>query len=114
MSDPDRQRSTKVRLARARGSRREDPAALVIRDELDRLAPSDASLVIIGETGTGKELVARYIHEHSKRSTRPFIAVNCGAIVDSLVEAALFGYERGAFTGALKTQVGWFEAATGG
>ena len=92
----------------------EDPASMAIRTELDLLAPSDASVVIIGETGTGKELAARYIHDHSKRRTHPFLAVNCGALVDNLVEAELFGYERGAFTGALKTQVGWFEAADGG
>ncbi len=92
----------------------EDPASLAIRNELDRLAPSDASVVIIGETGTGKELAARYLHDHSRRRGGPFVAVNCGALVDNLVEAELFGYERGAFTGALKTQVGWFEAANGG
>jgi len=92
----------------------EDPASAAIRAELDRLAPTDASVVIVGETGTGKELVARYLHDHSKRSHRPFIAVNCGALVDSLVEAELFGHERGAFTGAVRTQAGWFEAADGG
>lgn len=92
----------------------EDPASRALRADLDRLAPSEASLVIIGETGTGKELVARYIHENSNRKTGPFVAVNCGALVDSLVEAELFGYEKGAFTGALKDQVGWFEAANGG
>jgi transcriptional regulator with GAF, ATPase, and Fis domain len=92
----------------------EDPASRALRADLDRLAPSEASLVIIGETGTGKELVARYIHENSNRKNGPFVAVNCGALVDSLVEAELFGYERGAFTGALKDQVGWFEAANGG
>jgi transcriptional regulator with GAF, ATPase, and Fis domain len=92
----------------------EDPASRALQGELDRLAPSDASLVVIGETGTGKELVARYLHEHSSRRAGPFVAVNCGALVDSLVEAELFGYEKGAFTGALKDQVGWFEAANGG
>ena len=92
----------------------EDPASRALMADLDRLAPSEASLVIIGETGTGKELVARYIHENSTRKTGPFVAVNCGALVDSLVEAELFGYEKGAFTGALKDQVGWFEAANGG
>jgi DNA-binding NtrC family response regulator len=92
----------------------EDPASIAIRDELDLLAPSDASVVIVGETGTGKELVARYLHDHSKRSHRPFVAVNCGALVDSLVEAELFGYERGAFTGAVRNQAGWFETASGG
>ena len=92
----------------------EDPASRGIRRDLDRLAPSDASLVIVGETGTGKEIAARYIHEHSSRRGGPFLAVNCGALVDNLVEAELFGYEKGAFTGAIRTQVGWFEAANGG
>jgi transcriptional regulator with GAF, ATPase, and Fis domain len=92
----------------------EDPASRALRADLDRLAPSQASLVIIGETGTGKELVARYIHENSTRAAGPFVAVNCGALVDSLVEAELFGYETGAFTGAVRDQVGWFEAANGG
>jgi transcriptional regulator with PAS, ATPase and Fis domain len=91
-----------------------DPASASIRSDLERLAPSDASLVIIGETGTGKEVAARYIHDHSSRKTGPFLAVNCGAFVESLVEAELFGYEKGAFTGALRTQPGWFEAANGG
>ena len=92
----------------------EDPLSLALKADLDRLAPSDASLIVVGETGTGKELVARYLHEHSRRSDQPFVAVNCGALVESLVEAELFGYERGAFTGANKEQVGWFEAANGG
>jgi transcriptional regulator with PAS, ATPase and Fis domain len=91
-----------------------DPASAAIRADLDRLAPTDASLVIIGETGTGKEVAARYIHDHSNRKDGPFLAVNCGAFVESLVEAELFGYEKGAFTGALRTQPGWFEAASGG
>jgi DNA-binding NtrC family response regulator len=92
----------------------EDPASRALRAELDRLAPSEASILIIGDTGTGKELVARYVHAQSARRDGPFIPVNCGALVDSLVEAELFGYEKGAFTGALKTQIGWFEAANGG
>jgi sigma-54-specific transcriptional regulator len=92
----------------------EDPSSRALRSELERIAPTDASAVIIGETGTGKELVARFLHEHSKRAHRPFIAVNCGALVDSLIEAELFGYEKGAFTGAAHSQIGWFEAADGG
>jgi len=91
-----------------------DPASAAIRADLDRLAPSEASLVLIGETGTGKEVAARYIHDRSGRKDGPFLAVNCGAFVESLVEAELFGYEKGAFTNALKTQPGWFEAADGG
>ena len=91
-----------------------DPASATIRSDLERLAPSDASLVLIGETGTGKEVAARFIHDHSRRRDGPFLAVNCGAFVESLIEAELFGYEKGAFTNALKTQPGWFEAAHGG
>jgi DNA-binding NtrC family response regulator len=91
-----------------------DPASAAIKADLERLAPSDASLVLIGETGTGKEVAARYIHDHSRRRNGPFLAVNCGAFVESLVEAELFGYEKGAFTNAIRTQPGWFEAANGG
>jgi sigma-54 dependent transcriptional regulator len=81
--------------------------------QLQRLAPSEASVLIVGETGTGKELAARYIHEHSRRQG-PFIAVNCGAFSEHLVEAELFGHEAGAFTGAQQARAGWFEAANGG
>lgn len=91
-----------------------DPASAAIKADLERLAPSDASLVLIGETGTGKEVAARYIHDHSNRRNGPFLAVNCGAFVETLVEAELFGYEKGAFTNAIRTQPGWFEAASGG
>ena len=84
-----------------------------VQRQLQRLAPSEASVLIIGETGTGKELAARYIHEHSRRSG-PFIAINCGAFSEHLVEAELFGHEAGAFTGAQQARAGWFEAANGG
>jgi aliphatic sulfonates family ABC transporter substrate-binding protein len=100
--------------ARATAMVFEDPRSLALRDDLLRIAPSDATVLVIGETGTGKELVARYIHAHSARRKGPFIAVNCGAFSDSLAEAELFGHEKGAFTGALKSQMGWFEAANGG
>jgi len=92
----------------------EDPASRALQSELDRLAPSDATILINGETGTGKELVARYIHARSKRADGPFVAVNCGALSESLAEADLFGHEKGAFTGALNRQIGWFEAANTG
>ncbi|WP_247875843.1 aliphatic sulfonate ABC transporter substrate-binding protein [Azospirillum sp. TSH100] len=92
----------------------EDPRSQRLQTDLDRLAPSDATVLIIGETGTGKELVSRYIHSRSRRGDGPFVAVNCGAFTDTLAEAELFGFEKGAFTGALKTQAGWFEAAHGG
>jgi sigma-54 dependent transcriptional regulator len=84
-----------------------------VQRQLQRLAPSEASVLIIGETGTGKELAARYIHEHSRRNG-PFIAINCGAFSEHLVEAELFGHEAGAFTGAQQARAGWFEAANGG
>lgn len=92
----------------------QDPASRALRQDLDRIAPSQATVLVIGETGTGKELAARYIHAQSTRKSGPFVAVNCGAFSDSLAEAELFGHEKGAFTGALKTQIGWFEAAQGG
>ncbi|MDD2723815.1 MAG: sigma-54 dependent transcriptional regulator [Methylovulum sp.] len=91
-----------------------DPASIHLLEYIERIAPSDATVLIIGETGTGKELVARQVHKLSQRQTGPFIAVNCGAFSESLVESELFGHERGAFTGALNTRSGWFEAANGG
>jgi formate hydrogenlyase transcriptional activator len=79
-----------------------------------RVAPTDSTVLISGETGTGKELVARAIHKRSNRSTRPFISVNCGAIPQSLIASELFGHEKGAFTGAMQRRTGRFEAANGG
>lgn len=91
-----------------------DPASKAFQSLLDRFAPTDATVLIIGETGSGKEVVARYLHHHSPRSQAPFLAVNCGALTESLAEAELFGHEKGAFTGAMQAQPGWFEAAEGG
>ena len=91
-----------------------DPASIALLEYIERIAPSDATALIIGETGTGKELVARQVHKLSHRQRGPFIAVNCGAFSESLVESELFGHERGAFTGALTARSGWFEAANGG
>ncbi|PLR41938.1 AAA family ATPase [Chimaeribacter arupi] len=91
-----------------------DPASLAFQSVLDRLAPTDATVLIVGETGTGKEVVARYLHHHSERRQQPFLAVNCGALSETLAEAELFGHEKGAFTGAGQRQPGWFEAAEGG
>lgn len=90
-----------------------DPLSQSLVRELERLAPSDAAILICGETGTGKELVARYVHDRSGRSG-PFVAVNCGAFSEQLIEAELFGHEAGAFTGAQHARAGWFEAASGG
>ncbi|VVQ13487.1 Anaerobic nitric oxide reductase transcription regulator NorR [Pseudomonas fluorescens] len=92
----------------------EDPKSQALLAHLQQVAPSDASVLIIGETGTGKELVARHLHNLSARHNKPFIAVNCGAFSESLVEAELFGHEKGAFTGALSAKAGWFEEANGG
>lgn len=91
-----------------------DPASKAFQSLLDKLAPTEATVLIVGETGTGKEVVARYLHHHSPRRHRPFLAVNCGALSESLAEAELFGHEKGAFTGAVQGHPGWFEAAEGG
>ena len=81
---------------------------------IERAAPTEATILIVGETGTGKELVARAIHERSPRERKAFIALNCGAISPQLIESELFGHERGAFTGALSRHLGAFEQARGG
>jgi len=91
-----------------------DPRSLELLNRIERLAPSEANALIMGETGTGKELVARHIHNLSRRSAEPFVAVNCGSFPESLVESELFGHEKGAFTGATSSKAGWFEAAKGG
>ena len=91
-----------------------DPASKAFQNLLDKLAPTEATVLIVGETGTGKEVVARYLHHHSSRRQQPFLAVNCGALTESLAEAELFGHEKGAFTGAVQGHPGWFEAAEGG
>src|SRR5262249_5971438 len=79
-----------------------------------QVAPTDAAVLISGETGTGKELIARAIHSNSKRRDRPLIKINCAALPTGLVESELFGHEKGAFTGAIARRVGRFELAHGG
>lgn len=79
-----------------------------------QIAPSTASVLITGESGTGKEVVAKFIHTNSKRANAPFVAVNCAAIPENLLESELFGYEKGAFTGAVSRRIGKFEEADGG
>ncbi len=85
-----------------------------IFDQIDRVAPSDVSVLVRGESGTGKELVAQAIHDRGARSNAPFVAVNCAAIPEQLQESELFGHERGAFTGATNRRIGRFEEADGG
>src|SRR6267142_6828200 len=92
------------------GSRR---IAEVVR-QAAKAAENDSTVLICGETGTGKELVARAIHENSSRAAGPFVAVNCGAVPEPLMESEMFGYEKGAFTGALNRKLGDFEGASGG
>ena len=91
-----------------------DPRSRELHQLIERIAPSDATVMITGETGTGKELVARHVHALSRRTAQPFVAINCGAFAETLIESELFGYEKGAFTGAQQGKAGWFETASGG
>ena len=100
----------------------DDNRPMVVRDTAmqaviamaDQIAPSDASILITGESGVGKEVMARYVHNKSRRASRPFISVNCAAIPENLLESELFGHEKGAFTGAVARRIGKFEEANGG
>jgi DNA-binding NtrC family response regulator len=83
-------------------------------EQIERVASTDATVLLIGESGTGKELVSNAIHQVSARREQPFVAVNCGAIPAHLIEAALFGHEKGSFTGAMRQHIGYFEHASGG
>ncbi|HEX2492225.1 MAG TPA: sigma-54 factor interaction domain-containing protein, partial [Steroidobacter sp.] len=87
------------------------PQLCELFDRIERIAPTNVSVLLTGESGTGKELIAETIHALSGRAQEPFVAVNCGAIPATLVEAELFGYERGSFTGAIRSQAGYFERA---
>jgi two-component system response regulator HydG len=92
----------------------QSPAMQTVLDLVERVAPTDATLLIQGESGTGKEVIAKAVHHASARAARPFVAVNCGAVPEPLLESELFGYMRGAFTGAAVNKLGLFEEADGG
>jgi two-component system response regulator FlrC len=91
-----------------------EPASAQLLSLASRVAKSDSTVLISGESGTGKEVLARFIHQHSPRAEKPFIAINCAAIPDNMLEATLFGHEKGSFTGAIAAQAGKFEQADGG
>jgi DNA-binding NtrC family response regulator len=115
-------RTTLVAIAAAAGEPRhaiellrgQDPALRTTVEQAMTAARTDCSVLVLGETGTGKDLLARVIHETSRRAQGPFVAINCGSIARELVASELFGHERGAFTGATDTREGWFVEANGG
>jgi DNA-binding NtrC family response regulator len=124
LANATRQRETAIELEVARRRLRETGVlgAMVgnsrpmreIFGLIEQVAPSNVSVLITGESGTGKELVARTLHELSSRKSRPFVAVNCAAIPETLIESEIFGHEKGAFTGAVERRIGCFELASGG
>ncbi len=112
-------RALKARLAEfSQGGKRaiigQSPAFRAVMNTLSQAAPSTATVLLLGESGTGKELFARALHDHSARSGGPFVPINCAAIPETILESELFGYERGAFTGAIARKEGRFERASGG
>jgi DNA-binding NtrC family response regulator len=117
-----RELTNQVRALRRRLERSEGTATLVgggrhmerVKQLIAKVAPTNSTVLILGETGTGKELVARAVHNQSLRAEKPFVAVNCGALPESLIESELFGHRKGAFTGADDHRVGLFEVAHGG
>jgi len=124
LANATRQRETEIELEVTRRRLREtgvlgglvgsSPPMLDILSLVERIAPSNVSVLITGESGTGKELVARTLHNLSPRKSRPFVAVNCAAIPETLIESEIFGHEKGAFTGAVEKRAGCFELAAGG
>lgn len=126
-SRPDKSSSAKPRAASRKSAMRRtqtpppfgllygtSPAMKSLFQQIERVARSPLTVLVVGESGTGKELVAQSLHMLSQRADQPFVAVNCGAIPPSLIEAELFGHEKGSFTGAVQQQAGYFEHAHGG
>jgi len=107
-------KSTAVAIADTAGLTGNCPKMLCVFEHIERVAPTDSTVLVLGETGTGKELVARSVHQRSLRADNPMISVNCAAIPETLIESELFGYEKGAFTGANASRMGLIEAADGG
>jgi len=110
-------RALKQRLERIEGKSEligESPGMREVRALIAKVAPTESTVMILGETGTGKELVARAVHDQSRRAAMPFVAINCGALPENLIESELFGHRKGSFTGADEHRVGLFEVANGG
>jgi len=107
-------RALKKKITRTRELLGNSPAILKIKETIDRVAPTDARVLITGGNGSGKELVARWIQQKSARAQMPFVEVNCAAIPSELIESELFGHEKGSFTSAIKQRIGKFEQADGG
>jgi two-component system NtrC family response regulator len=110
-------RALKRQLERIEGDSRligESRSIQQVRELIAKVAPTNSTVLILGETGTGKELVARALHDQSLRTDMPFVAVNCGALPETLIESELFGHRKGAFTGADENRLGLFEVADGG
>jgi two-component system nitrogen regulation response regulator NtrX len=104
----------KRKVSKVRAILGESQAIIKIKETIDRVAPTDARVLVTGANGSGKELVARWLHEKSNRSNAPIIEVNCAAIPSELIESELFGHEKGSFTSAIKQRIGKFESANGG
>jgi DNA-binding NtrC family response regulator len=104
----------KRKVSKVRPILGESQAIIKIKETIDRVAPTDARVLVTGANGSGKELVARWLHEKSHRSNAPIIEVNCAAIPSELIESELFGHEKGSFTSAIKQRIGKFESASGG
>jgi len=107
-------KTLKRKVSKTREIIGESPAIQKIKDTIDRVAPTDARILVTGANGTGKELVALWIHEKSNRADGPLVEVNCAAIPSELIESELFGHEKGSFTSAIKQRIGKFEQASGG